>query len=156
MILGVFSKPNDTVIPAASIGCQRGAALPSCWHHRLPVPCSHRQQRSSPAPLCSWIFIPSAGFERLVYFWPVLEVLVKTCQLLAFPGRKGSVLSSPALPWSCWRSGSALGEESWALGSPDGPKWAPSPREMEPPNDAALLRDHPEPWGSSGPSQPGH
>lgn len=66
------------------------------WGAELSLaPSLRRQGRSSPGPfLCSWIFFSSAGFERLFYFWPFMEVLVKRCHLSAFPEQQRIVLRS--------------------------------------------------------------
>lgn len=66
------------------------------WGAELSLaPSLRRQGRNSPGPfLCSWIFFSSAGFERLFYFWPFMEVLVKRCHLSAFPELQRIVLRS--------------------------------------------------------------
>lgn len=62
---------------------------------------------------CRWgaeLVLPPAGLEDLCYFWPFMEVLVKTCNLLAFPERQGNTLCAPALLRGCQGSGSTLGD----------------------------------------------
>lgn len=57
-----------------------------------PELCSHSSRgrgETPPAPFCAAGFsFPSAGFERLFYFWSFMEVLVITCHLLALPERQ--------------------------------------------------------------------
>lgn len=84
-----------------------------------PEPCSHSSKgkaETPPAPFCAAGFsFPSAGFERLFYFWPFMEVLVITCHLLALPeGRKRTVLPSFA---------AELMEEWERLEEEDGAHW---------------------------------
>jgi len=62
------------------------------------IPMVLKAGQKLPQPLlCSWNFFSSVRFERRFYFWPIMEVLVKTCHLLAFLERQGNVLCSPAL-----------------------------------------------------------